>query len=247
MQLVISYKEKVTTTSLKVAEKFGIDHKKVVQSIINLECSPEFHDKNFEILFNEEDDVIGEMVYIITRDGFTMLMMSLSSPGASKFREEFIAEFNRMEEILRQNRPPVLLATYQKRILSEPTKKVPKGYWSVFDECHKIMLFIEKHIGSVSQYDLIDGSIGRRWCAYRKDKQWATDCSTYPHEFNDIRGAQQSKCYKFSEIEYFREWLHEVYRHQYLYDYLHDKYTKEKNRLMLDKVEQLLPRLLKAS
>jgi phage regulator Rha-like protein len=42
MQLVLQHKEKVTTTSVLVAEKFGKEHKNVLRAIEDMECSPEF-------------------------------------------------------------------------------------------------------------------------------------------------------------------------------------------------------------
>lgn len=247
MQLVITYKKQVTTTSLLVADKFDKEHRSVLRSIQSIECSEEFREHNFVLSSYKSTQNKDLPMYIITRDGFTMLMMSFSGPTAAKFREEFIDEFNRMEALIKQPPTPVLIPTYQMRILSEPTKKVPVGYWSVFDESHSIMLFVEKNIGSVNQYDLVDGSIGIRWSKYREGKKWVNPSSTYNHEYNDKRGNRECKCYDFEELKYFREWLKSEYKPIYLYDYLHGKYSKEGNRLMLDKVESILPTLLKAS
>lgn len=246
MQLVINYKQQVSTTSLLVAEKFGKEHKDVLRTIRNLEQSDEFSRRNFTL---SDHDVRGKKypMYIMTRDGFTMLVMSFTGTKAVAFREEFIKEFNRMEAILKQGQTPELIPTYQMRILSEPTKDCPHTHFSIFDASHNIMLFVEKHIGSVNKFDLVDGSIGMRWAKYREDKEWAEEYSFYMHEYCDVRGARSCKCYKNSELQYFKDWLLNVYKPIYLYDYLHSKYTKEKNRVMLDKVEELLPKLLKAS
>lgn len=246
MQLVIAYKEQVSTTSVLVAQKFGKRHDDVLRAIRNLECSPEFSLRNFAEGDYENRGKKYPM-YVITRDGFTMLAMGFTGKTAAKFREEFIEEFNRMEAVLRLGKPPVLLPTYQKRILSEPTKDLPEGYWSIFDESHHLMLFVETTIGSVSQFDLLDGSIGTRWCKFREDKTWAVETSTCTHEFNDVRGARTIKCYHLLELLQFRIWLKNTYKPMYLYDYLHGKYAREKNRVMLDKVEDMLPKLLKAS
>lgn len=247
MQLVIKYKEQVTTTSLLVAAKFSKRHDDVLKAIRNIECSDEFRARNFAASSYKSVQNRDLPMYMLTRDAFTMLVMSFSGPKAAGFREEFIEEFNRMEAILKQGQTPVLIPTYQLRILSEPTKTVPSGFWSIFDESHSIMLFVEKNIGSINQYDLVDGSIGIRWSKYRDGKKWAKPSSTYNHEYHDKRGARECKCYDFEELKYFREWVKSEYKTIYLYDYLHGKYSKEKNRLMLDKVEHILPKLLKAS
>ena len=246
MQLVITYHEKVSTTSLLIAEKFGKEHKNVLRDIQNLEMSDKFSRLNFE---PSTYNLRGKdyPMFILTRDAFTMLVMSFTGDSAAKFREEFIGEFNRMEAILKQGKTPVLLPTYSIRLLSEPTKKIPDGYWSVFDESHSIMLTIETHIGSVNKYDLVDGSIGIRWSAYRDGQNWAIVCTKYPHEYADNRGTRECKCYHYSELQHFRKWLKEIYKPIYLYEYLYSKYKKEKNVTMLDKVNEFLPKLLKAS
>lgn len=246
MQLVIKYKEQVSTTSLLVAEKFGKDHKTVLRSIENIECSLEFSQHNFvpSIYKNRGKEY---PMYILTRDGFTMLMMSFTGETAAKFREEFIGEFNRMEAILRMGVTPQLIPIYQNRILSEPTKNCPASHFSIFDASHSIMLFIEKTIGSICKYDIVDGSIGRRWAKFREGKTWEAESSTYLHQYSDNRGDRDCKCYLNSELEQFKIWIKDSYKPLYLYEYLHDKYKKEKNILMLDKVEMLLPKLLQAS
>lgn len=246
MQLVITYHEKVTTTSLLVAEKFGKEHKNVLRDIQNLDCSQAFRELNFEPSTYVSTQNKELPMVIMTRDGFTLLMMHFTGSKAAAFREEFINEFNKMEKILR-SQTPVLIPTYQKRLLSEPTLSVPRGYWSVFDRSHSIMLLIEKHVGSVNQYDLVDGSIGIRWSAYRKNQPWAQSVSQYVHEYTDKRGQRNCCCYKNEEAMYFDDWLKYVYKPQFMYEYLHNKYKKEKNVFMLDRVEKALPKLLRAS
>jgi Rha family phage regulatory protein len=246
MQLVINYNNQATTTSVLVAQKFEKRHDNVIQAIENLECSEKFWLLNFKesTYKNRGKDY---PMYIITRDGFTMLVMSFTGAKAAQFREEFIDEFNRMEAILRYGQTPVLIPVYQDRILSEPTKDCPSTHFSIFDASHPIMLFIEKYIGSVSKYDIVDGSIGTRWAKYREGKPWAVEHSYYTHEYADERGPRECKCYQISELPHFKEWLLNTYKTTHLYDYLHGKYAKEKNRVMLDKVESILPKLLKSA
>lgn len=246
MQLVITYKEHVSTTSLLVAQKFGKNHRDVLRAISMMECSPEFRERNFALSSYRSAQNRVLPMYIIGRDGFTMLVMSFTGPKAATFREEFIDEFNRMEEVLRLGKTPVLLPTYSNRLLSEPTTKCPSTHWSIFDQSHSIMFFVEKYIGSVSEYDLVDGSIGIHWSRYRQYKPWKGESASYPHEYNDQRGDRECKCYPWSELQYFQDWLKE-YKSKHLLDYLSSKYTREKNKVMLDKVLDLLPRLIKAS
>lgn len=244
MSLVITHNKQVRTTTLLVAEKFGRKHDDVLKSLRNLECSEEFFKQNYS-----EGTYTGRSggthpMYYMTRDGFTLLVMSFSGAAAAKFREEFIEQFNKMEQLLRSGSAPVFLPTYQQRILSEPTKGCPDTHWSIFDESHSIMLWVEKNVGSVNQYDLVDGSIGLKWSKYREGKEWAGKASTYPHQYSDVRGTRDCKCYPFSELPYFRKWLKDVYKPVALYDYLHGKFTREKNHVLLSRVEELKTKLI---
>lgn len=247
MQLVINYKNQVSTTSVLVAQKFGKRHDDVLKAIRNLECSDDFRARNFAASSYKSLQNRTLPMMIISRDGFTMLVMSFTGAKAAQFREEFIDEFNRMEAVLRLGETPALIPTYQDRILSEPTKDCPDTHFTVFDASHKIMLFVEKNIGSVNKYDLVDGSIGTHWAKFRKDKPWAVECSTYIHEYTDERGKRECKCYEYCELPHFNKWLLNVYKTTHLYTYLHSKYFKEKNKVMLDKVENMLPKLLKSA
>lgn len=64
------------TTSLIIAEAFEKEHKDVLKAISNLECSPEFNERNFAPV--EYKDAKGEMrpAYRLTRDGFAFLAIT---------------------------------------------------------------------------------------------------------------------------------------------------------------------------
>ena len=245
LQLVIPYKKHASTTSRLIAEKFQKRHSDVLRAIKELDCSRDFTERNFAL--SEYSDSTGRKLpeYIITRDGFVFLVMGFTGDLAAKFKEEYLEQFNRMEDALRIQPAQSAIPVYTQRILSEPTKGVPKDYWSVFDKSHAILLLIEAKIGCFNRYDLADASIGRKWSQFRAGKSWAVEMKTYTHEFHDERGDQPGcKCYHRSELQYFDEWLMEVYKYEHLYNYLHTKYRNEKNVVMLDRVETILPKLL---
>lgn len=92
----------VWTTSLLIAEKFGKQHKNVIQAIGNLECSMEFAGLNFQL--SEYTDSTGRTLpmYRITRDGFSFLAMGFTGRAAAEWKERFIAAFGKMERELRR-------------------------------------------------------------------------------------------------------------------------------------------------
>jgi Rha family phage regulatory protein len=92
----------VWTTSLLIAEKFGKQHKNVIQAIGNLECSMEFAGLNFQL--SEYTDSTGrrQPMYRITRDGFAFLAMGFTGREAAAWKEKFISAFGKMERELRR-------------------------------------------------------------------------------------------------------------------------------------------------
>lgn len=91
-----------TTTSLKVAEVFGKNHKHVIRSIRELQdnCPKEFTETNFGP--SEYTDNTGRKLpmYLLTRDGLTLLVMGYTGKEAMKFKLAYIEAFNCMERQL---------------------------------------------------------------------------------------------------------------------------------------------------
>nr|DAE15789.1 MAG TPA: regulatory protein [Siphoviridae sp. ctu9a31]DAH26479.1 MAG TPA: regulatory protein [Caudoviricetes sp.] len=94
-------KEVTVVTSLDVAETFGKRHSNVLRDIENLECSSEFRELNFELTSYKDKSNREQPMYYITRDGFTLLVMSYTGEKAMKFKEAYINQFNQMEELLK--------------------------------------------------------------------------------------------------------------------------------------------------
>lgn len=94
----------IKTTSLKVAEHFGKQHRDVLRAIENLECSEEFNQRNFAQASYEVDQPNGgKASYVMiemTKDGFVFLAMGFTGKRAAQWKEAYINEFNRMEMAL---------------------------------------------------------------------------------------------------------------------------------------------------
>ena len=92
--------ERAVCTSLDVAETFGKEHKNVLRDVRELGCSEEFNRLNFEPIsytdtMNRKQDAI-----VMTRDGFTLLVMGYTGDLAMKFKEAYVRQFNAMEAVL---------------------------------------------------------------------------------------------------------------------------------------------------
>jgi Rha family phage regulatory protein len=113
----------LTVTSRQVAEHFGKQHKNVLQSIRNLECSEEFNRLNFkpdEFIEKFPNSTERRIEYHMTRDGFTFLVMGFTGKEAARWKEKYIAAFNAMEQRLRASPMPAPMAD-----LSDPGVLLP--------------------------------------------------------------------------------------------------------------------------
>lgn len=92
--------ERAACTSLDVAETFGKDHRHVLRDIRELGCSDEFRLSNFgpSSYVNEQNKT--QPMVVMTRDGFTLLVMGYTGELAMKFKEAYIRQFNAMESAL---------------------------------------------------------------------------------------------------------------------------------------------------
>lgn len=132
-ELVIMNNQQAVTTSLKVAEIFGKQHKDVLKSIKNL-VAQNFATKN---LFNEssyENRGKQYVMYYMNRDGFTLLAMGFTGKEALEFKLKYIEAFNKMEQQLQElNKPSYMI--------DDPIKRAEQ--W-ILEQQEKQRLEIEK-------------------------------------------------------------------------------------------------------
>ena len=95
----------VLTNSLLVAEKFGKDHKNVVRdirSIIGGMLKIEHTQLFVESMYVHPQNGQEYPMFIMNRDGFTLLAMGFTGEKALKFKLEYINAFNKMEKMLKE-------------------------------------------------------------------------------------------------------------------------------------------------
>lgn len=85
------------TDSLKVAEYFGKQHKNVLRAVKELDCSPEFNQLNFKLVKYVDEKGEKRPMYLMTQDGFTLLVMGFTGKKAMQFKEAYIKKFNQMK------------------------------------------------------------------------------------------------------------------------------------------------------
>ncbi|MNO58429.1 Phage regulatory protein Rha [compost metagenome] len=97
---------KPTTTSLDVATHFRKLHKDVLRAVRGLDCSPEFHERNFAPMEIEVQIGLGktrkDKAFRMTRDGFMFLAMGFTGEEAAIWKEAYINAFNQLEQAAHQ-------------------------------------------------------------------------------------------------------------------------------------------------
>jgi Rha family phage regulatory protein len=99
--MIIMHGSNATTTSLRVAEKFGKRHDDVLKAIRVLlaEMPPEGL-RNFAEIFVEDSYGRKQPAYEMSRDGFSLLAMGFTGKKALQWKLKFLEGFNLMEQAL---------------------------------------------------------------------------------------------------------------------------------------------------
>ncbi len=93
------------TTSLLVAEKFEKEHRHVLDAIDELVkgVAEKSADLFYESSYTHSQNKQVYRMYIMSRDGFSLLVMGFTGSKALQFKLDFIDAFNRMEEVVKRN------------------------------------------------------------------------------------------------------------------------------------------------
>ncbi|WP_338891696.1 Rha family transcriptional regulator [Aeromonas rivipollensis] len=94
------------TTSLKVAEVFGKQHKDVLRKIATLDCSKDFNERNFALVTYKDGKGEARPAYEMTKDGFIFVVMGFTGAKAAATKEAYINAFNWMDEQLAATHRP---------------------------------------------------------------------------------------------------------------------------------------------
>lgn len=88
-------------SSRQVAEEFLKRHADVLRDIEKLDCSQEFRERNFALSSYRSDQNKKMPQVLMTKDGFTFLVMGYRGKKAAKFKESYIRRFNDMEYFIK--------------------------------------------------------------------------------------------------------------------------------------------------
>ena len=116
-ELVYLKNEQALTDSLTVAEMFEKEHAKVMRSIDRLletlakNGEPS---KLFYLTKRKADDGQFHRIYLMNRDGFSLLVMGFTGKKALEWKLKYIDAFNKMESVIMERKTAVWLETRQR-------------------------------------------------------------------------------------------------------------------------------------
>lgn len=108
--LVTSYNGVLVADSLEVADRFGKRHADVLRTIDGLitevatqNCVTNAEPESYFIPSEYQNRGKSYKKYLLTRDGFSLLVMGFTGPAALHWKLLYIEAFNKMEQTLRSN------------------------------------------------------------------------------------------------------------------------------------------------
>ncbi|MBR0288959.1 MAG: Rha family transcriptional regulator [Selenomonadaceae bacterium] len=180
-QLVSLENNQALTSSRIVADKFDKQHQHVMRDIRSIieqaedasKIGPMFHEATYEDKYGRQ-----KPMYLMNRDGFSLLAMGFTGKKALQFKLKFIDEFNRMEAKLKSlaiaGRDDRWLQT---RLLGKQTRKLLtqaiKALEEYFEARGKIFPagYLYGHLTNLIQNALGIEKGGRDNCSVRKLNQ----------------------------------------------------------------------------
>lgn len=204
------------TSSLLVAEKFSKEHADVMRVVRNLtlqNCGVKnmFVEASYLNSRNQE-----QPMFVMNRDGFTLLAMGFTGEKALQFKLEYIEAFNQMEKAIQSGgfqlpgtfKEALLLAAQQQEQIEEQQKRIDKQAPAVhFAEsvtCSNTNILIRDlakllcqnghNIGEIRLYD---------WMVRNKylilTKRWSKKKQKYMNDYMPTQKAAELKIFFMSE------------------------------------------------
>lgn len=103
----LSKKDEAVCSSLQVAEKFGKRHDRVLRAIDNLLMTlPKNGETSrmFILSKRKADDGQFHRMFLMNRDGFSLLVMGFTGKKSLEWKLQYIKAFNKMEEFIKEKR-----------------------------------------------------------------------------------------------------------------------------------------------
>lgn len=99
-ELVTVYNHQLVTDSRQVAKRFGKRHDNVMAAIGSLLKNKETQRMFYRTTYTDEQNGQNYPMYLMNRDGFSLLVMSFTGQKALEWKLKFLAAFNEMDKML---------------------------------------------------------------------------------------------------------------------------------------------------
>ena len=170
-----------------------------------------------------------QSITVLEEAGIYQLIFGSKLPNAEQFQDWVFEEvLPSIRKTGSYNLPEKkrAISYYTDRIMLLPSSlEQNPDYWTVIEESGHLLLDVERLGYPVEQFDLLDGSVGKRWSNYRKLNNLGSKTITLLYKFDDCRGKVKVNGYPYSELGEFKFWLKNVYTPKLLPKYLEMKYT----------------------
>lgn len=100
-ELVTMYNHQLVTDSRQVAEHFGKQHKHVLEAIENIKAENSAVTKLFYETTYQAGTGKNYKMYLMNRDGFSLLVMGFTGKKALEWKLKFLEAFNAMEKAIK--------------------------------------------------------------------------------------------------------------------------------------------------
>lgn len=122
---IINKEGTMVVSSREVAENFEKMHKNILRDIENLVQNQPAQNWARYFIPNKYQDLKGEMrkEYLLTRDGFSLLVMGFTGTKALEWKLKYIDAFNKMEKVITQGLPLTYKEALQQLIEKEEAKE----------------------------------------------------------------------------------------------------------------------------
>ena len=124
--LVNQFNGELVVSSRQIAENFGKQHKNVVQAIENIKAENSAVTKMFIESSYKAGTGKNYKEYLLTRDGFSLLVMGFNGSEALDWKLRYIEAFNKMEATLKEQKQltPMQMLELQFKVLKDHEKKL---------------------------------------------------------------------------------------------------------------------------
>lgn len=109
--LVYLKNDEPVCSSLQVAEKFGKEHRNVLQNVDNLIAENLAVKSMFKLSSYKADNGQSYRQFYMNRDGFSLLVMGFTGKKALDWKLQYIKAFNQMEKFIREKQTQTWIET----------------------------------------------------------------------------------------------------------------------------------------